>query len=129
MDYGFDAIARTLAEYFDGLYFSDTARLARAFHPDARYICATPGDRRQLGMTEYFAVVDQRPSPASRGEVRRDKVLSIEFAGPEAAFAKVACAIGPKRFTDLLTLVLDDGQWRIVSKVFHYELAEVPAAA
>jgi hypothetical protein len=30
--------------------------------------------------------------------------------------------IGPKHFTDLLTLVHVDGRWQIIAKVFHFEL-------
>ena len=63
-----------------------------------------------LTMGEYFPVVDRRPSPASRGEARRDRIVSIEFAGPVTAFARVECAIGPKFFTDLLTLIRVDGR-------------------
>lgn len=129
MDHDFEAVVEVLAVYFDGLHYSDPARLRRVFHPHASYICATPGDHLRLGMAEYLAIVEHRPAPASRGESRHDRILSIAFAGPEAASARVACAIGPKHFTDLLTLVLADGRWQIVSKVFHYDLAEDLAAA
>jgi hypothetical protein len=120
----FDAIVDVLAVYFDGLHHSDTARLGRVFHRDARYACATGGELVHLGMQEYFPIVDKRPSPASLGEARRDRIISIELAGPVTAFARVECAIGPKLFTDLLTLIHIDGRWQIISKVFHYDLQE-----
>lgn len=113
-----------LSLYFDGLYHSDTARLARAFHPRAQYVCATEGTLLQLDMATYFPIVDRRPSPASRGEARNDRVISIEFAGPVTAFARVECSIGDKFFTDLLTLIQVDGDWRIISKVFHFDRRE-----
>ena len=75
-------------------------------------------------MAEYFPIVDQRPSPASRGQARRDRILSIELAGPVTAFARVECAIAPRFFTDFLTLVQLDGRWQIVSKVFHFDVVE-----
>ena len=115
-------IESTLRLYFDGLHHSDTARLARAFYPAAIYASATEGHLVRLTMAEYFAVVDRRPSPASRGERRTDRILSIELAGPVTAHARVECAIGPKHFTDLLTLVHVDGRWQIIAKVFHFEL-------
>ncbi|WP_429097677.1 nuclear transport factor 2 family protein [Aminobacter sp. BE322] len=46
----------------------------------------------------------------------------MEFAGPVTAFVRLNCAIGPKPFTDLLSLVKVDGRWQIVSKVFHFDL-------
>lgn len=118
------AIAEALQLYFDGLYHSDIQRLGRVFHPKALYACATEGKLLHLGMGEYFPLVDKRPSPASRGETRRDRIISIELAGPVSAFARVECAIGPKFFTDLLTLVRLDDRWQIVAKVFHFDLQD-----
>ncbi|WP_300297444.1 nuclear transport factor 2 family protein [Ferrovibrio sp.] len=117
-------ITDILTTYFDGLYHSDTQRLRQAFHPKAIYACATDGTLLHLTMDEYFPVVDRRPSPASRNEARRDRIVAIDFAGPVTAIARVECAIGPKFFTDLLTLVRLDGRWQIISKVFHYDLQE-----
>ena len=115
------AIAAVLVLYFDGLYHSDTQRLRRVFHPQALYACATEGTLLRLDMETYFPIVDNRPSPASRNEPRLDQIISIEFAGPVTALARVECAIGDRFFTDLLTLVLVDGRWQIISKVFHFE--------
>ncbi|WP_439576564.1 nuclear transport factor 2 family protein [Elioraea sp.] len=115
-------IAEALRLYFDGLHFSDVRRLARIFHPDARYVCATETPLIHLGMAEYFPIVAARTSPASRGERRRDRIVSIERAGPVTAAVRVECAIGAKFFTDLLTMIRVDGRWQIITKVFHYEL-------
>ena len=117
-----EPVEATLQLYFDGLYNSDTERLAQAFHRRAIYASATGGTLVQMSMPEYLAMVDARPSPASRRERRTDNVLSIGFAGPVTALARVECSIGPKHFTDLLTLVHVDGRWQIIAKVFHFEL-------
>ncbi|MBI3451400.1 MAG: nuclear transport factor 2 family protein [Rhodospirillales bacterium] len=124
MDPRYAAVTGVLADYFDGLYNSDTAMLARVFHPSAHYVCATDGTLLHLGMNEYFPMVDRRPSPASRREPRHDRIVSIEFAGPVTAFARVECSIGPKFFTDVLTLIFVDRRWQIISKVFHYDIKE-----
>ena len=118
----FGDVATVLDRYFDGLHHGDTALLRQVFHPEARYVCATEGTLTHLGMDEYFPIVDRRPSPASRGEARVDRILAIEFAGPVTALARVECAIGPKFFTDLLSLVLVDGRWQIIAKVFHFDV-------
>jgi hypothetical protein len=120
----FDEVVQVLGEYFDGLHHSDTARLRRVFHPQAHYFCATDGTLLHLDMAHYFPVVDKRPSPASQGHARTDRILAIEFAGPVTAFARVECSIPPKDFIDLLTLVKLEGRWQIVSKVFHYDLVQ-----
>jgi hypothetical protein len=113
-----------LQEYFDGLYDGDTDLLSWVFHPQAIYASATEGKLVHRTMDEYFRIVDGRPSPASRHETRRDRVVSIEQIGPVTAIARVECSIGSKRFDDVLTLVRIDDRWQIIAKVFHYELAE-----
>lgn len=119
-------ITQVLAEYFDGLHFSDSRRLARVFHPKAHYVCPTEDTLVHRTMPEYFPIVDARPSPASRGEPRHDRIVSITLGGPALAFVHAECAIGPKFFTDFLTLILTDDRWQIISKVFHFDLR--PAA-
>jgi 4-oxalocrotonate tautomerase len=116
----FAGVAAVLSLYFDGLYHSDTRRLARVFHPKAQYVCVTEGTLLYRDMAEYFPVVDARVSPASKGEPRQDEIVSVEFAGPVTARAVVRCVIGNRHFTDFLTLVHLDGRWQVMSKVFHY---------
>ena len=122
MKTAFGDVEAVLADYFEGLYRSDTGILRRVFHPQALYACATGGTLLTLRMDEYFPIVDKRPSPASRGDMRTDRVIAIEFVGPVTALARVQCSILPKHFTDLLTLLLVDGRWQVMSKVFHFEL-------
>lgn len=117
----FADVLQVLHTYFDGLHHSDTVRLRQVFHPQAHYFCATSGELLHLDMAQYFPVVDKRPAPATLGQARADRVLSIEFAGPVTALARVQCSIEPKHFTDLLSLVKLDGRWQIISKVFHYD--------
>lgn len=116
-------VVAVLQEYFDGLHHSDTRRLRRVFHPQAVYATASEGQPLVLRMDEYFPIVDARPSPASRGETRTDSILSIEFAGPVTALARLRCSIRPRQFTDLLTLVRVEGRWQVIAKVFHWETA------
>lgn len=117
----FAGVAAVIATYFDGLYYTDTQRLRQVFHPKAQYVCAMDGTLLHRDMVEYFPVVDARPSPASRREARRDDILSIEFAGPVTARVALRCAIGPRRFTDFLTLIRLEGRWQVISKVFYFE--------
>lgn len=120
----FEAVRTAMALYFDGLHHSDTARLKQVFHTAATYACATEGRLLQMNMADYFGIVDHRPSPASRGQARQDRIVSIEFAGPVTAFVKAQCTIAPKVFTDFLSFVKLDGRWQIIAKVFHFELMD-----
>jgi len=127
MEPRFAEIVAALGDYFDGLHHSDADKLGQLFHPQAIYACGTEGSLTYLTMAEYLPMVAKRPSPASRGEARRDCIRSIEFAGPVTALARVECAIGPKHFTDLLSFIKLEGRWRLIAKVFHFDLD--PAAA
>ncbi len=122
-DAAYAGIIAALDLYFDGLYDSDAGKLGAVFHPLAVYACASEGSLTHLTMGDYLPMVARRPSPASRGEARRDRIISIEFAGPVTALARVECAIGEKRFTDLLSFVKLDGRWQIIAKLFHFDIA------
>jgi len=117
-----DEVRDLLGRYLDGLYRSDSELLATVFHPAAVYVTATEEPLTLLSMAEYLPIVAARESPESRDEVRTDAIESIEFAGPVTALARVRCSIGPKQFTDLLSLVRVEGRWQIVAKVFHFDL-------
>lgn len=117
-----DDVTNLLMHYFNGLFHGDTAILEKVFHPDFLYASATDGELLLLKKHRYFEVVEGRPSPASLGESRHDKIISIELAGPVTAYARVECRITGKCFTDFLGMVKLNGQWKIISKVFHYDL-------
>lgn len=109
-----------LGRYFDALYESDASALGNVMHPRAIY--ATPDEQPLLyrTMDEYLPTVAARQPPASRGDVRRDSVDSIEFAGDDCAMARVRCSMGQRDFFDLLSLVRTEGEWRIIAKIFHF---------
>ncbi|MEM9067209.1 MAG: nuclear transport factor 2 family protein [Myxococcota bacterium] len=119
-----DEIERVLTNYLDALYEVDVVKLATALHPRAIYATADGNELLFRTMEEYFPVVAERVSPASRGEAREDAIDSVEFAGENTAFARVRCAFSGKRYVDFLTLIRDEGRWQIIAKIFHYE--EVP---
>ena len=113
-----NAIESQLQLYFDGLYHSDTQRLRQVFHPQAIYACVVDGQLLHYTMDQYFPIVDQRPSPASRAQQRQDRVISIEILGATTAVARVECAVAPKQFQDVLSFLYLDGRWQIMAKVF-----------
>jgi hypothetical protein len=122
-------IQQVIATYFEGLFTADANLLRQVFHPGAVYACASDGNFLFRRMDEYFAVVEKRASPQSRGEARTDAIRSIELAGPVTARATFHCSIVDRYFTDFLTLVHTDGRWQIMAKVFHAEPLAPPIAA
>ncbi|MOA60677.1 putative lumazine-binding protein [compost metagenome] len=73
-------------------------------------------------MTEYFSIVASRIAPASKQQSRQDKISSINLINEQLAMVHVECVIHPKYFYDALTFVLEDDKWRIIAKVFHYQI-------
>ena len=116
------AITELLENYFDGLYHCDTELLSQVFHPKAQYFCAVDNNFMHYTMPKYFDVVSKRQSPASLKQARNDEIVAIDIAGKETALAKVHCSIADRYFTDFLSLIFEQGQWWIISKVFHYDL-------
>lgn len=114
----FDPIRNLLNDYFDALHHCDVVLLQRVFHPLAIYATADEQPLLVRRMPEYFRVVAARPSPASRGEPRRDHIDAIEMAGDNTAMARVRCSIGRRDFTDFLSLVRTEGRWQVMAKVF-----------
>ena len=118
----FEDIRAVLQTYFDALHHCDTDKLQQAFHPRAIYATADETPLLYRTMEQYVPVIEARPSPASRGEPRRDVIERIELAGENTAMARVRCSIGARDFVDLLTLVRDGGhdggRWQIIAKVF-----------
>jgi len=113
-----EAVIRT---YFDGLYEGDVAKLSAAFHPVSHLYCERDGDVLDVPRERWFEMVRDRPSPAASGLPRDDRILMLDISGPETAFAKVACQIPPRFFTDYLVLNRTKEGWRIVSKVYRAE--------
>lgn len=115
-------IQQQLEQYFDGLYFCDVQLLNNVFHSDAIYINVTEQLVLRLSMAEYFPIVASRISPASKLQTRQDKISSINLVHERLALVHVECVIHPKYFYDALTFVFEDGKWKIISKVFHYQI-------
>ncbi|HJQ60294.1 MAG TPA: nuclear transport factor 2 family protein [Vineibacter sp.] len=113
-------VERTLRIYFDGLYEGDTGKLGEAFHPASHlYSVGSDGAAADLPRSDWFKMVQGRPSAKSQGSERRDRIVSIDFSGPATAFAKVECQIPPRYFTDYLTLLKIEGRWQVIAKAFH----------
>ena len=62
--------------------------------------------------------------PASTGQARFDKILAIDMSDENTAVVTCECAIDPRYFTDFLSLVRIDGEWKIVSQSFRFDVHE-----
>lgn len=117
------AVEAVVWTYLDGLYEGDTAKLGRAFHEGSHlYSLGEGGKLSDLPRKSWLELVASRPSAKSKGLKRTDRIVSIDFSGPETAFVKLECSIHPRYFTDYLTLLRLEGGWRVVSKTFRTDV-------
>ena len=121
-------VVAALELFFDGFYEGDVEKLERIFHPSCHLFSAADGPLIDDDMGTVYEHVTTRLSPKSRNQPRYDRIISIDISAPESAHAKVQIAFGDRFFTDYLSLLKIDGQWRIISKTFTYVLLKVATA-
>jgi len=126
------AVEACIGNYFEALYTGDTELLmGSVFHPNAHlYAANLGGGFVDWPMDDFKKVIEGRPSPASTGAERRERIVSIDEAGPGTVMVKVEVLVGTRDFVDYLSLLKLDGDWRIISKtcVVIKDHAEQPAA-
>jgi hypothetical protein len=112
------AIGQATQAYLDGLYEGDADAIAKVFLPSSALTQVFDGELKITPRDAWLDVVRGRPSPKAEGLARADHVLAIDLVSGTLAHVKVQCAIPPRYFTDLLSFVKFEGEWRIAQKVF-----------
>lgn len=113
------AIEAVIEDYFLGMYHSDTARLNRAFHPNARIAGHDEGALIDNSIDKFITFIGRVSAPADDGEAFEMDILAIDIVGTASA-VKVADLYKGLRFTDYLSLLKIDGSWKIVAKTFSH---------
>lgn len=106
-------ICSVVQDYFDGLHYADTEKLARIFD-DNVWLCS-PGIRRSK--QQWLELVASRPVPASAGYPYQYQLLSIELSA-EQAMVKLSCPLLGQHYIDFLGLFKEQQQWKIISKMY-----------
>jgi len=95
----------------------------RAFHPEAKLFFTREGRLAQMTSEEYISRSPGRPA-ADEAE-RRRRIASVDVTG-DAAVAKVVLEYPQVTFTDYMSLLKIEGEWKIVNKTFHAERRPQP---
>jgi hypothetical protein len=119
-----EAVEKVIWTYLDGLYEGDTEKLGQAFHEVSHLYSLSDGGVADLPRAKWLEMVKGRASPKTKGLKRTDRIVSIDFSGPETAFVKLECSIHPRYFTDYLTLLKLNSGWKVVSKTFRTDVRE-----
>jgi Putative lumazine-binding len=105
-----------LNAYLEGHATGQADAFKRAFQPDARMLYAKDGHFVKTEIADYIA---RAPGKPAVDESQRKRTIDfIDIVG-DAAIAKLTLTYPEVTFTDYMTLLKIDGEWRIVSKVFH----------
>lgn len=116
---GDEAGVRTAVEaYLRSHATGDASHIRPVFHPMARLFFVRDGEFMTVTGDEYMGRMNGEPAPDEAD--RRRWIESIDVTGT-AATAKVVLDYPGAVFTDYFTLLRIDGEWRIMSKVFHVE--------
>jgi Putative lumazine-binding len=119
------AVRVALNAYLEGHRTGQADAFRRAFHPDARMLYVRDGQFVKTEIAEYIARAPGKP--AADEDQRRRRIDSIDIVG-DAAIAKITLDYPEVTFTDYMTLLKVDGEWRIVSKVFNADRSKTTKA-
>ncbi len=111
----YDAIARTVQHYIDGAKSGKGDDMKPAFHKDATIFGYAGADLFGGPIQQLFDWNDENGS-ATELEAR---IAGIDLAGSVATVRLELDNWTDHRYTDLFTLLKVDGEWKIMSKVFH----------
>ena len=97
--------------------------IRKAFHADARIMAFRDGKMTNLSVEEFAGRFNGK---AAEDEMKRKRTIeSIDISG-NAAIAKVVLDYPTVKFTDYMSLLKINGEWKIVNKSFFAEVKERP---
>ncbi|MDF3931224.1 nuclear transport factor 2 family protein [Pseudomonas citronellolis] len=111
------AIRDVVRDYVEGMVFADEARLRSAFHPDSKIIGHYQGTLEWLSLDDFVGAILDTGSVEGDGPPFWD-IQALDVTG-DSATVKVLDHYLDMRFSDYLALLLIDGRWRIVNKLYY----------
>ena len=118
-------IAMAVQHYIDGAKSGSGEQMKPAFHEDATVFGYIGPDLFAGPIQQRFAWNDEN-GPATGLEAQ---IASIDLIETVATVRLELDNWTGHRFTDLFTLLKVDGEWKIMSKIFHLHAEEVTSAA
>lgn len=112
------AVKIPLENYLKGQATGNGDFIRQAFHKDARITAFRDGKLTNLSV-EDFAGFFKGKSVDDEAQ-RKRRIESLEISG-NAAIAKITLDYPTIKFTDYMTLLKIDGEWKIVNKSFYAE--------
>jgi hypothetical protein len=112
------AVRAALEHYFRGHATGQGEHFRKIFHADSKLFTIRDGKFWELTSEQYIA---RAPGQAPTDEEKRKRTIeSVDITG-NAAMAKIVLDYPQVKFTDYMSLLKIDGEWKIVNKTFHAE--------
>jgi putative lumazine-binding protein len=120
----YDAIARTMKGYLDGVREGKSELMRPAFHPAATFFGHYPGGVMNGQLQQLFDWVDKNgPAPDMQSRFASVQILGkiayvhLELEGLSGALAGTGVSM-----SDIFTLMQTQDGWTIVQKAFHWHM-------
>lgn len=97
--------------------------IRQAFHAETKVMSFANGKFNQMSADEFAGVFKGNPAP---DEAKRKRSFEILDVSGNAAIAKVTLDYPNVKFTDYMTLLKIDGEWKIINKSFYAEPKQQP---
>ena len=113
-----EKVLKVVEDYIDSAYKSDGATMRKIFDEDARVTGHINGKLIRQTKEDWAKFVERNiPSPKEQGKIKNYNVLMVD-TGEETAVVKVKSEYIDIMFTDTLSLIKIDHNWKIYNKLF-----------
>lgn len=110
-----ELVSNAVNYYFQAHATGNGEYLREAFHPAAMLYFVRDGDLAEISLEDYIAMFSGSPQPDEDLRVRT--IDRIEISG-NAAIATITLDYPNGIYTDYMSMLKIDGQWKIVNKTF-----------
>ena len=112
-------VRKVMEQYMSGTFEGDVESLKACFHPKA-VMNGYLGDKLLIGTPEpFFQDMGSNPSMASGGLPYKGEILSLEIQeGVASVTLKEEGFPMDMAFINYFHLLIDEGDWKIISKTF-----------
>lgn len=112
------AVRAALDHYLQGHATGQQQHFRAAFRPEAHMYGLRQGKLLDMPIEQYIAGASGKP--ADDEAQRRRRIERVDISGT-VAVGKLVLDYPKVTFTDYMTLLKVDGEWRIIAKAFHAE--------
>ena len=113
-----EKVLKVVEDYINSAYESDGAMTRKIFDDDAKVTGHIDGKLIRQTKEDWATFVEKNiPSPKEQGKSKGYEILMVD-TGEESALVKVKSEYINMVFTDTLSFLKVDNEWKIYNKVF-----------